>query len=116
MATPLNDLLHVQPKALIHDEAYRHVLEMHIQYFIQAGLTTWVDIAPEKAYEFDGDFYGVLRTTDEASDETLHWINMRLNGLKHPFEYTADMMRIRLVNPNALQVIEQRYRMVHQSA
>lgn len=116
MTAPLNGMLDAQPNALIHDEKYRHVVEMHLQYFINAGLTEWIDIAPEKAYEFDGDFYGVCRTTGAAAEVTTHWVNMRLNGLEHPFEYSADMLRIRVVNPEALRILEQRYRMVHQSS
>lgn len=116
MTVPLNEMLDTQPKALIHDEKYRHVVEMHLQYFINSGQTDWVDIPPEKAYEFDGDFYGVCRTTGVAKDATTHWVNLRLNGMMHPFEYNADMVRIRVINPEALRILEQRYRMVHQSS
>ena len=116
MAAPLNDMLNLQPNALIHTEKFRAVVEMHLQYFINAGMTISADIAPEKAYEFDGDFYGVCGTIKEAADPALHWVNLRLNGYTHPFQYTADKMKIIVVRQEAMRILEQRYKMIHQSS
>lgn len=47
--TPLNDFLKTNPDDLIHDLDFRNVVEMHLEYFKNAGLVSTIDIPPERA-------------------------------------------------------------------
>lgn len=114
--TPLNDFLKTNPDDLIHDLDFRNVVEMHLEYFKNAGLVSTIDIPPERAYEFDGNFYGLCRVLLGEGSEPMHWITMRLNGYRDPTEYTADVLTMEIVDTSAINTLKQQYRTIHYSA
>lgn len=116
MTTPLNSLLQLNLGNTIHEEAFREVIEQHLEYFKNAGFVTEVDVPPEKAIEWDGNFYGLCMDLFDRSEIPNFWIHLRATGLFSPTEFTGDMFTIYRVSQAAIDTLKTQYTMVHRSA
>lgn len=77
---------------VFYDPDFHIVLESHMTYLKMLPGTRMMMIEPQVAYRNEGDFNGVL---DELRvPKQHHWLTMRMNDLRSPNDFTADMQSI----------------------
>lgn len=94
-------------RAEFYTEEFRTVLETHMVWLKQHSTTTNLSVDPHIAYMYENDFHGLMNHYNVPRD--LHWLNMRVNNLFSPLEYSRDMTTIKLVDPENISQLYSRY-------
>lgn len=78
-----------------YNEAFRNEMEVHLPYLRFSRLSYDINVSPDIAYRFEGDFFGLLLAL-VSMPKQYHWITMRMNNMKDPTEYRRDQLTLRL--------------------
>jgi hypothetical protein len=70
---------------VFYDPGFRTVLETHIPFLRAPQVSRRMPISPDKIYQFEGDFYGLLSDLDIPMEH--HWVYLRVNGFHSPVEF-----------------------------
>ena len=101
MAKFEDQMVNLGPEAFYQPE-FRQVLEDHL-YGIRTDETTRVEfLVTGQAYQYEHDFYGLLLQYNVPYH--LHWITMRLNELKNPYQ-SLDTLKVILI-PNEQKLFQ----------
>jgi hypothetical protein len=100
----LTDLMVDAGEDKFYDPAFRNVLEDHMTY-LREQYSTLVIINPDEAYQWRGDFFGLLDGRGYA--RKYHWIILRLNQYSSPVQFTEDTLAILVPNFTTIDQIAQ---------
>lgn len=70
---------------IYYDPGFRQVIETHLPILRRAGGIQVYTVPPEKIYQHEGDFYGLL--AEMGISLQFHWIYMRVNGLESAHQF-----------------------------
>jgi hypothetical protein len=87
---------------------FRNLIENHIPYILGLVTTGPVSLDPKKESIFTGDFYNLLRFTQNIMPD-MYFITMRLNGLYSPTDYSGNLGQIYLANRSDIISLLNRY-------
>lgn len=94
---------------VFYDRAFTSILESHIPLLREASGTQVVAIDAHKARVYEGDFYGYLNAVGIGLEH--HWIIMRVNKMRSPADFKADMTTLYIPDKGTIQ----RLQIVHRS-
>lgn len=69
---------------IYYDQGFRNEVENHLNLLKRSNTQKQL-IEPDVVYQFEGNFYGYLRSISVPNH--LHWIYLRVNGFSHPTEF-----------------------------
>lgn len=87
MSFSLNQMMVEMGDSIYFDEGFRIVLETHMVILRKDTATRRVLVPPELAYQYQGDLYGLLGTSQFNQAFGYRWLVMRVNGLYNPADY-----------------------------
>ena len=100
------DTIMINPgPSIYYDDDFRRVLEDHLSLLKKDPSTSVLNIAPQKAYKYEFDLYGLL--SDYNIQPQLHWLAMRLNGMTSPTDATKDITSLLIPDTNVVDRIRQ---------
>lgn len=109
MAKFEDQMVNLGPEAFYTPE-FRQVIEDHL-YGIRADESTRVEfLTGNQPYVYEHDFYGLLLQYNVPYH--LHWVTMRLNELKNPYQNLDDLKVILIPNEQKLLQILSQWRTV----
>jgi hypothetical protein len=76
-----------------YDPAFRRMIEDHLQILRTDPNVAVVGVDPIQIYKYNGNFYQLLMDAGQK-DYYMHWIIMRVTGLKSPDEPLDDLKQI----------------------
>lgn len=80
-----------------YDPAFRRMIEDHLVAMRNDINAKVLDVAPEDVYKYNGNFYQLLVSVG-TTEMFLHWIIMRVTGLKDPTDPITDLKQILIPN------------------
>lgn len=92
MPITLNQNMPNEGPEVMYSQAFRQVIEDHLEYIRADSNTELVDIDPHSGHKGHGDLISVLN--DYRVDPSLHWVIMRLNGYTSPLEYDRNHLTL----------------------
>jgi len=92
---------------IFYDRLFRITLESYLTWLINDSSTQQINIDPQLAYKFEGDFFGLLLQYNIKP--YLHWVIMRMNGLTSPLDSEADINTLLIPNDAVIEQIRQSY-------
>lgn len=69
---------------LYYNMAFRNLVETHLN-ILKFEAVAFTNIAPDKIYQYEGDFYGLL--SELGIEPQYHWIYMRVNNMTNPNQF-----------------------------
>ena len=94
-------------RAEFYTDKFRTVLETHMVWLRQHSTTSAITVEPHISYMYENDFNGLMNHYNVPHD--LHWLNMRINELYSPLDYRQTMLTIKLVDPDNIAQLYNRY-------
>jgi hypothetical protein len=92
MNMPLNELQRPSGASVFYSDAFRQMIEDHLEYLRTHPTTIVMDVDPQVAHKGDGNLISVLQDYDIPAEH--HWIFMRLNRYTSPMQYRADHLTL----------------------
>ena len=94
-----------------YDNGFREAIEPCIQYMKdQGGGIEKIELTPSDREVYDCDFYGLL--TKLKINPKLHWIILRLNGMRSPREFTMEQTSFLFIRETEFGILSQMFRTV----
>lgn len=91
----------------IYSEAFLNYFESHLEFLKTPDAVTTIPLNEANAYRALGDVY-LLQSMLGVPKH--HWyINMRLNGMKHPFELDEELKMFHLIKSNVFDNLYSTY-------
>ena len=87
---------------------FRNLIENHIGYLQSLLTTKTVNLNPKKEQIFQGDFYSMLFSTENISQD-LFWVTMRLNNLMSPIDYNKVLGSILIPKRSDIESLLNKY-------
>lgn len=84
------------------------MIETHLPFLVARTDHSIQIVENAKAYKFDGDFFGLL--TDLQIPLPMHWVVMRINGLRSSFDYSYEKTTLLIPNYQVIDQLTERYR------
>lgn len=92
-----------------YEEKFRNALEPCIQYIRNSGVgVVSRELTPVDREVYNNDFYGLL--TKLGITPRMHWVLLRLNGMRSPREYDMEMTSILVMLEHEVSIINQMWR------
>lgn len=91
---------------------WRHIFEDHLPLIKKQAKP--YEVKPELAREHAGDFYAYLAS--QGLPKRMFWYYLRINDMHDPSEFSAETTLVWLIDPPAIQGIENRYLLEYQNA
>lgn len=85
----INSMIANPGPASFYTEAWRVLVEDHIDYFRKHPDTARLDISGIKRYQHNFDLFSIL--VEHAIPNQYHWAIMRINGFSSTNDYLEDM-------------------------
>jgi hypothetical protein len=101
----IDSLAYAQGPSIYYDDAFRSVLEDHISFLKTHPKTNVVSVQPHDAYKYEGDLYGLFANMNIPAH--YHWIVMRTNGFRSPFDGSENMLQILVPSTDVIDKIRQ---------
>jgi len=76
---------------------FRRMIEDHLVTMRNDSNLSVVDVQPEQVYKFNGNFYQMLVDLG-ITDMSMHWIIMRVTGIKDPTDPIDNLKQILIPN------------------
>lgn len=101
----INNLAAISPGDVYYSTGFRNTLESYIPTILSRPDTVIVNLDPHDVYEYEFDFYGLLRVA--GIPERLRWIVMRLNGIHSPTNFPTDISSVYVPSDSFIERIKQ---------
>lgn len=101
----VNDLMTASGPSIYYSDAFRHVLEDHMDLLRRLSSTKTLNVDPSAAYKYEHDLFGFLQMAGISTH--LHWVVMRLNKMTSPDEFTIDIGTLMVPDPGVIEKIRQ---------
>jgi hypothetical protein len=69
---------------LYYEMRFRNIVETHLN-ILKREAVAFTDVAPDKIYQYEGDFYGLL--SEMGIEPQYHWIYLRVNDMTNPNQF-----------------------------
>lgn len=102
MTFSINSLAVGESYSFYYTKEIKNLLESHLEFLKNHPESRVVQITPNIAYKYEGDFYGLLMTL--RIPQQYHWITMRMNDLTSPTDMPEN--KIAFIQPS-FDVVDQ---------
>lgn len=111
MVMPIEAYLLESGPNIFYDEAFRSVLEDHLNFLRTHSTTTAVVVTEGEAYKFEADLYGLL--SEIKIPRHLHYATMRINDYTSPLTIRANLSQLLIPDETLLTQIAQTHQTTH---
>lgn len=108
MSASINSLMVREGPGLFYTQAFRNVLEDHLEYLRNHQNTEALPIEDHPSHKYEGDFYGLLQHYRIKAEH--RWLVMRLSGLTSPTDYHGQVTQAVIPSETEVNKIVQLYR------
>lgn len=110
MAMPINELLLREGDPIYYDPAFNRMLETHLRWLRERDEVTVYPVDEHAAYKYQGDLFAYL--TEMGQPPQYHRIQMRLNGMTSPQDFSRETKTLMLVPVNYIEQLRARFQTV----
>jgi len=87
--------------SIYYQQAWRDNVEFHLPYLLADAGTSSFTVTPSDTVKYTFDFFGLLQAYGRPVN--LHYIIMRMNGLKSPTDYDGSFSTIVMPSSTTVQ-------------
>lgn len=103
----LNEMMTPFGADIYYSNSFRNTLETHLEYFRKSSKTRTFEVPEDKADIFEGDLMGYL--CDVGVEIYLHWLIMRMSGLKSPQDFGKSTLFLIVPDKMELERVRQAF-------